>query len=248
MKGSTYLRNNIAFRRLTATQFAEFYKTKAFLLGAIIDFNKHDFTATAREILLQYFAVMTDWLEEIECELIRNGNPDADAKERYCQMFVRSVDRIHEIMRDNPNDFEPRFVALWNDLSVQCRETLVRVLRSRIEPEMSACFVNIVDFVIGLLNHILFNLHEVDALLKNSGPAFVYVDRVDVFVLAETAISLVNLRLALYKDCGLLSSGVDLEIKKNVDDRFLSQDSRRQMSYQHIIEQVVMDMNVVGIL
>ena len=244
----TYLRNNIAFRRLTASQFAEFYTAKSFLLGEIIDCNKHEFTSTARELLLQYFSTLLTWLERVERDFIQHGDPDEKQTDRCVDMFISAISRIHEIMDENPKDFNPKFAAIWHDLINQSRDMLVQVLRDNIVPDMSLSFVNLVDFAIGLLNHILFNLHEVDSLLKHSDSAFVYVDRVDVFVLATKGASLVNLRLNLYRDTGLLSSGSDLHVKKHIDDRFLSQDSKRLISYQHIIDQLGMDMKIVGIL
>ena len=58
MKG--FLKNNIEFRRYTAERYADFYKAKAFMLSEILETNRHQFTAQARETLLQYFSSATD--------------------------------------------------------------------------------------------------------------------------------------------------------------------------------------------
>lgn len=248
MTTTTYLRNNIQFRRLTAGQFAAFFKTKEFLLGEIIDCNKHKFTPSARELLLQYFASLTYWLEETERLFIKRHEVTDDVKSEVVKSFNSALNVIQEILYENPRDFDPAFSSLWSGLQDRTTTTLCEILSSYLVADIGLCFVNIMDFVTGLLNHILFNLHEVDSLVKAESQPFINVDRVDVLVLVQCATSLPNTRVALYKERGLISSNSNIVVKRYVDDRFLGQDVKRELSYQHILDVLRADMCISAIV
>ncbi|QQO90238.1 hypothetical protein pEaSNUABM5_00096 [Erwinia phage pEa_SNUABM_5] len=237
MKG--YLKNNIGFRRFTAERFADMYKAKAFMLGEILDSNKHEFTPQARETLLQYLSSATDWLMLIERVYIRAGHGVSTRAEieQVIETFAAMERTVHEILLNNPEDFSPEFSSTWIDMREQTMPSMSMLLNHQLSDDMFESFQNIVDFTIGYMNSTLFNLHEVDYLIVRRSSPFIYADKIDLAAMEVCGKSMPTLRLSVYGQHRLLEpygEDVHLRAKLTIDDKFINGTESRISAYRDL--------------
>ncbi|AQT28572.1 hypothetical protein YOLOSWAG_89 [Erwinia phage vB_EamM_Yoloswag] len=237
MKG--YLKNNIGFRRFTAERYAEFYKAKAFMLGEILDSNRHEFTAQARETLLQYVSSATDWLMHVERLYIRAGHgisSRADT-ETMIESFVQMERLVHNIMLNNPEDFSSEFTSVWIDMREKIMPYVCKLLNHQFKEDMSESFALIVDFTIGYMNYTLFNLHEVDYLIVRRPEPFVYADKIDLALMEVSETSIPLLRASVYTSHKLLEpygEDIQLRVKHSIDEKFINGTEGRRIAYSSL--------------
>lgn len=232
-----YQRNNIEFRKNTALNYAEFYRAKGFLLNEILHTNKHIFSASAREILLQYFSVATDWLTDIESQFISLGRDMTDDEHSYLVSTFHALDtRVQHIIKNNPQDFDSNFVKIWIDLRSNGAKHIDSVLTLLHGADMSTVFARLCDFTSGFMNHILFNLHEVDSRLSDIPDAqeFLYVDRLDLSIMQAANVCSPIERLNTYKDHNLVKS-YGVIIKHHIDVRYANLTRERSAMYKKLI-------------
>lgn len=239
---SSFLRNNIAFRRYTAERYASFYKAKSFMLGQVLDSDRHEFTPQAREALLQYFSVATDWLMEIERDFIRRGSgiSNRELTEQYIDSFAEMERSLHRLMADNPDVFSPEFVVPWTDMRERLIPYASHAFQLQLRPDMQESFRLIAEFIIGYMNYTLFNLHELDYLVVKRPRPFIYVDKIDVTIMEITQVHAPKLRLDVYAEHGLMQPYGDQKqrAKIYVDDRWAEKTDRRKSSFRQLRQEL----------
>lgn len=237
MKG--FLKNNIEFRRYTAERYADFYKAKAFMLSEILETNRHQFSVQARETLLQYFASATDWLQEVEKRYIRTGigaTPlDMEGKQ-IIESFVGMETYVQELMQDNPEDFDPRFSLVWKDMRMVCLPSILNGFSLRLSVDKEESFRLITDYVIGYMQHTMFNLHEIDYLFAERERPFVYVDKIDHSAMEIDLVSGPVMRKETYEKHGLFDyvPSITLRVKYMLDGKFVSANDQRREAYEKL--------------
>lgn len=232
-----YLKNNIGFRHFTASKYADFYRAKAFLLGEVLNSPKYEFSAQARETLLQYFSYSTVWLMECEKDYIRYDASKnlADITQSCATSFTTMVNTVMDVMSDNPQDFDSKFVSVWKELAESQQPNFNIMLISRSAEDREEAFAYMVDFLVGFMNHALYTLHELDSLLTSDQLPFVHVDRVDVTMMMQSGeFCSPCSRIETYVRHGLLETNTLGEIKPQLDPSFVSSNSVRQASFRSI--------------
>lgn len=231
-----YLKNNIVFRQSAAVQYAEFFKAKAFMLAEILETNKHEFTAHARETLLQYFAQGTTWLMQMERMFIRLGRGMAKKERADVVATFASMERnVHRLMKKHAQDFDPKFAELWIEIRESNLPYISSVLDKRGDSDMLEAFENLCDFLIGYMNHTLFTLHELDTLLKNADcEPFVYVDRIDLNIAQDSGFCSALARLDVYDRAGLLENK-KVCVKHHLDNRYANLTQERSDAHRQLL-------------
>ena len=244
---SKYLKNNIGFRRSSALQFMQFYNAKAFLLGEVLDGVKSDmFTPTAREILLQYFSAAERLLKEVEHELIacHGGLVTEQAIGQVEKRANEFVCNLHHIIKSNPTDFDPKFAAVWLDISHATAKPVLDSAKALLDGDITTAFSSLTGFTSMYLNHVMFVLHELLCLFKGDSP-ILYVGSLDIDVLVQTSFCLAQTRLSVYTCHGLLQDGAELKVLREVEEQFLRSDERKQAAYRALIDAIsVYNVNV----
>ena len=232
-----YLRNNIAFRRFTAERYSDFYKAKAFMLGEVLDSNRHEFTAGARETLLQYLSASESWLRDIERRFISTGRgivEDIDVTE-ILNSFAGIETDVLDIMHQHPEDFPALFCGSWRELRTSMQPHIKHILTQQFRPDMFESFRLIAEFIIGYMNFTLFNLHEIDYILCGRERPFLYADKIDLNIMERDQVSLPVLRLNVYQSHGLLDSyDKPVRVKYNIDDKYINQTEERLTAYRQL--------------
>lgn len=237
MKG--FLKNNIEFRRYTAERYADFYKAKAFLLSEILETNRHQFTTQARETLLQYFASATDWLQDVERRYIRNGKgctPYEEEGKQILESFVGMETFVHKLMMENPEDFDRSFTLTWQEMRLACLPAIVNGFSLRLSVDKEESFRLITDYVIGYMQHTMFNLHEIDYLIVQRERPFVYVDKIDHSAMEIDQVSCPVIRKGIYEKHGMFDYAPDavLRVKFMLDGKYVCANAQRQEAYTRL--------------
>lgn len=232
-----YLRNNIGFRRFTAERYCDFYKAKAFMLGEVLDSNRHEFTAAARETLLQYLSASESWLREIERRFISTGcgvETDIDAAD-ILSSFADTENGVLGLMAHHPEDFPALFCESWYEMRMDIRPHVDQILTQQFRQDMSESFRLIAEFIIGYMNFTLFNLHEIDYIMCKRERPFIYADKIDLNIMEHCQVSSPVLRLEVYQRHGLLDGyDVPVRVKYNIDDKYINLTEARVAAYQKL--------------
>lgn len=232
-----YLRNNIAFRRFTAERYSDFYKAKAFMLGEVLDSNRHEFTAGARETLLQYLSASESWLRDIERRFISTGHgisTDEDTAE-LLSSFADMETGVLGIMAHHPEDFPALFCESWYDMRSELQPLISQILTQQLRPDMFESFKLIGEFIIGYMNFTLFNLHEIDYILCKRERPFIYADKIDLNIMERAQVSSPVLRAEAYRRHGLLDDyAAPLRVKYHIDDKYINLVEERVAAYQKL--------------
>lgn len=232
-----FLRNNIAFRRFTAERYAAFYKAKAFMLGQVLDSDRHEFTSQARETLLQYYSIATDWLEEIERDFIRRGRgiTTKEETEAYIDRFADMERSMHSLLRENPEVFSAEFSDTWIDMRERLIPYISNVFQQQLSPSMEESFRRIAEFTIGYMNYTMFHLHEIDYIVVKRKEPFIYVDKMDVSIMEASQVHAPKLRTDVYREHGLLKDYSNpLRAKLYVDERWTEHSEKRRLSLKSV--------------
>ena len=231
-----YQRNNIGFRLVSATHFVSYYKAKAFMLGEILDSDKHKFTPTAREILLQYFSVTTDILMLIEHEFIKrsSGLIDDELKELCSNILHEGLSEMRNRVIEHPSDFDARFSKVWTTVLDATINQLSNRLSTLVQVDIYTSFGSLINYCIGYLNHILYVLHEIDHLLEGGSTPFMYLDKWDLLMKIEEGLCTNEVRLSAYLENKLLNDAI--VIKVEIDDEWLGKDPQRIVAYQYAVD------------
>lgn len=231
-----YQRNNIAFRRVSASHFVTFYQAKQFMLGEILDNDKHSFSPTAREILLQYFSVTTDILMLVEQEFIKRstGTVDSDVVDSCRNILRNGLLEMSNRVTLHPSDFDAKFAGIWTTILDATLDHIVSELVKVIAVDIYTSFGRLVQYVIGYLNHILYVLHEIDYLINDGSEPFMYLDLWDLLMQMNAGLCTNEVRLQAYLNANLI--GAHVVLKYELDDEWLGKDPQRIVAYQYAVD------------
>lgn len=237
---SKYLRNNIGFRRSSAAQYAGFYSAKSYMLGEILDGPKSNiFSPTAREILLQYFSAMELLLRDIEVAFIAcSDGVVSDVAVSKCKVSAREFSSsLHQIIKDNPQDFDPVFAEPWAAVVAESATPLLDAARDLLEGDIESAFCMAVSFCTSYLNHIMFILHELVCLLNGAAP-ILYLSDIDIRIQARKSYSLSRARLNVYRTFNLLKDDAEIKVLCEFDDAKVRDDERSLVAYRALLDSV----------
>lgn len=213
-----FIRNNIELREVTSRSLADFLMSKSYMLGEVSARTHHTFSRTSKEILLQSYRIWTDWLFGLEelCIAMDSVEFDEDALEHAIGLAKMKNKELKDLFESNEDDFDPKFTSVWVKLQEfrrpYSRFELASALKGR---RLSSAYKEVTLWLITYMNHLLFNLHEIDYMLYHEKGdtyrPFVYVDNADISFYVSSKVSVLE-RLNLYKSEGILDKS-DLILK-----------------------------------
>jgi len=163
-----FVKNNIKFRQVSSLAQSDFLRSKSFMLNEVQKAEKHIFSSTAKEILLQTYKVWTDLLMVAEDFFVTNSKTVCDA-ESLEFLFFEARKRNEELRKhlvDNPEWFDREIINVWLEVQEARKEQVKESLyKQALGQAASTAYTNMTTYLITFMNHILFTLHEVDYLL-----------------------------------------------------------------------------------
>lgn len=218
-------RNNIEFRTHSSLVLSHFKRAQSFLLSEVTADDRHVFSRTSRELLLQCFSLWSKWLMRVEDEFIRHQDKvvTEDTVERITHDLFSHVLDFSKYTEDD-DYFDPVFIEIWNKVFVPEIESDLKVLGYKIaNSNISDAYTFCAENAKTIMNHHLFVLQEIDCLLDKKVEDFLTVDRFDINLYSEVESSLSLNRLRVYQTYGL---DTQVFIKSYVDEKELT-DSRQ---------------------
>lgn len=206
-----FVKNNIKFRQVSSLAQSDFLRSKSFMLNEVQKAEKHIFSSTAKEILLQTYKVWTDLLMVAEEFFVTNSKTvcDADSLEFLFFEAKKRNEELRKHLVNHPEWFDPSFISVWLEIQ-EARKDQVKdsLYRQSLGQSSTAAYSNMTKYLMTFMNHILFTLHEVDYLLyfkdTEDFRPFVYIDSVDVNFNVTSGKCYSAERVAIYRAKDLL--------------------------------------------
>lgn len=221
-------RNNIEFRQHSSLVLSHFKRAQSFLLSEVTADDRHVFSRTSKELLLQCFSIWSKWLMRVEDEFIRLEGQvvTEDTVERITHdLFERFMEFSNFAEKDDY--FDPVFIEVWSKVFTPEIESDLKVLGYKLTGCMiTDAYTYCVEDAKIIMNHHLFILQEIDCLLDKKVEDFLTVDRFDINLYSEVENSLSLNRLRVYQAHGLDDN---IFIKSYIDENELA--ASRQVSH-----------------
>ena len=161
-----FIPNNIELRQISSLCISKYKSTQAFALAQLGATCKHEFSKTAKEILLLKYDIWFNWIVSVETMLREKPKGSGSIAKDIIAVSDDYADEYERIIKKNPNIFDPKFAKIW----IESHGLMYRYLRDRIihlayKTDM-AFMVAVTDNLISVMENTLFELHEVDALIE----------------------------------------------------------------------------------
>jgi len=163
LKRREFVPNNIALREIGAMCIGKYKEAQAIALSDLIHNKAHEFSKTAREILLLKYDIWFRWLVEVEDVLRRNaGNKDVPT------IILNISDDLSneyiDTLTGNPDIFDKEYIDIW----LKVHGFMYKYLRTKIDKltveDMPKFMVDVTDTLIAIMANTLFELHEIDTI------------------------------------------------------------------------------------
>jgi len=239
-----FIKNNINFRQVSALAQSNFLRSKSFMLNEVLKSEKHVFSSTSKEILLQTYKVWTDLLIVTEDFFVSNSKSvcDAEALDFLNSEAKKRVEVLRKHFVSKPEWFDQEFINVWLEIQdsrkVQLKQTLSH---TALNESATSAYNSMTLHLISFMNHVLFTLHEIDYLLyfndREDFLPFVYIDTVDVNFNIATGNCYSSTRIDIYRALNLLNTET-IEIKNGFRKEQLEDDSKFAKAYKAITSEI----------
>lgn len=170
-----FLPNNIELREISSLCISKYKSTQAFALAQIGANCKHQFSKTAKEILLLKYDIWFNWIVSVETMLKEKPSNSGSIANKIIAVSDDYAKEYEDIIKTNTDIFDEKFSKIW----LESHALMYNYLRKRIKnltyKTDMAFMVAVTDILISVMENTLFELHEVDAVL-NEEDVFVSYD------------------------------------------------------------------------
>lgn len=198
-------KNNIEFRQHSSLILSHFKKAQHVLLTEVTVKDRHEFSLTAKELLLQCFSIWSKWLNEVEMEFIQQDNHTVglDCVERLSHVVFSRYEELSTHVVEDPY-YDSRFVDIWKQAFAPEVEAFIKILSNKIcNLSIIEAYSIVAEMSKLLMNHHLFVLQEIDNALNEKVKDFITIDRFDLNLYSELGEPSIVRRLEVYLDAGL---------------------------------------------
>ncbi len=172
-----FVGNNIEYRISSSAALARYKEAQSYILNQLAFNPFHDFSTTAKEILLFKYDIWFDFISELEQYLLINGkNSKVDD---VLQLIEIRVKYYEETLRAQTNIINQEYFEIWNEGHKFTHSYLVDYTKEIFETDLKIpnLIGAIADALIKILNHTLYELQELDLIMfTDSTPTFILDD------------------------------------------------------------------------
>lgn len=223
--------NNVEFQLVASNAWTDFYKMREFLLNQLL-ISESRFHPTCKETFLLSFNLCRYWLLELEEDIKRTKcgilNVD-EAVTRNTEGLESLFDQMSEIVKSKPEHFDVGYAEVFLKIFKNYKRFLVSKIRRSLKDNFESKFHEVTKFMAQLMSHFLHILYELDYLYfsnqhevkKDNFFPFIGLDFVDVNLYRERKVSLIEHRLDVYKEHGLLKTAAYWTVKSYCSKAFL---------------------------
>ena len=254
-----YTPNNINFQLASSASWINFYKVREFLLNQLI-ISENRFSPTCKESFLCTVHQLRYWLVELE-ERIKRVKHDEDADVRQmsneeADNFEAYLDNILRIMLHYEEQFDQDFIEIYAKIFRQYKKPITdkirRTLKQDLENSFNACMV----FITQYMQHAMHILYELDYLYHNAKDSdtinfypFLGLDSVDVNLYRDKRISLIDLRIKVYKEYRLIKEKSYWTVKSYFNQSALDADFHLFKQFNKLVSDIELhDIRLSGVM
>lgn len=235
-----FSKNNIDFRQVSSNAQANFLKSKSFVLTEITSKGSWAFSSTAKEYILQSYRVWTAWLFDLEEYIVHCGNRRItdEMLTEIQRKITKSGLELERHTKDKSEWYDEKFLKVIHQVRDLKIGTMRNIFQSQLRGLMiTTAYNEIVGLLINYMNHLMFNVHEIDYLLycnRNKFRPFVYIDNTDVNLYMSTQEFFPSGRLELYQSLGLMDA-TRFNIKLSISPEYLSNNFKVEEAYRDLL-------------
>jgi len=175
-----YIENNIRFRILTSSEFIKYKTAQTFILKEI-EFNSiYNFSKTSKEIILFKFDVWFDFLCELEQYLLKKEILGKNEFKEIKELALERENYIKDVILKYKNIFDEKFIEVWNKVHYHFTNFFDNILNFKENISREAYFEKIMNIIILVMQHTLYEVYEIDNLVYNK-KLFLSIDEFDKF-------------------------------------------------------------------
>ena len=200
LKRKPFVPNNLELRQLSSMCISKYKESQAFALAELGNSQTHEFSKTAKEILLLKYDTWFRWLVEVEDVLRRKGREDSVAD--VVMLISDDLEKEYtETLLGNPEVFSRHYVDVW----LKSHRFMYGYLRKKIHlltsEDINAFMIEVTNVLISVMDNTLFELHEIDSLYYGRSVFLSFDDICTDYtdVLGKDACLLAD-RLAVYQE------------------------------------------------
>lgn len=193
----SYIKNNIEFRIVAAKALEAFKNSQAFMLNEV---NKSEFGLTAKEILLLQYDTWFQWCLFAERFCLKHKRLTEDHIGMLIIDAITKYQKNFELMRVHSEVFDVEIVRIYEQTHRYLMDFFSDKMNTFIGKESAESYPLMIHSLTGVLNATLFELHEIDSLVRGTDFPFISLDSVGVEYYKQKQISIPAERYKLYKE------------------------------------------------
>ena len=234
-----FIPNNLNFRLFSAKAREAYSNSQAFALSQLLDNPKHEFSVTAKEILLLKYDMWLKWLCDVEQLLRREKVATKEIVEAIIYGSNKVQREYFDIIKDNPEHFDAEYAKVWIKSHSSLYDLLIEDIRSKEYSSITQLITAVADTLIMVMDATLFELHEIDTIMYGANGKHTFVSVSDVcfkFIELFPDRCMLAERLDIYKEHG---ANIDSLIVKDYTTKDIQPILNKLTEYGYNIKEVV---------
>jgi len=162
-----FVPNNIGLRKITSLCISKYKEAQAAALYDLSSSPTHQFSDTAREVLLLKYDIWFKWIIEIE-DVLRRKQLSEDTRQIILEISNALEEEYTSTVLQYKDIFDQKYIKVW----IKVHSFLHKYLKVKITQisikDISKFMIEITDTLITVMHNTLFELHEIDSLFKGN--------------------------------------------------------------------------------
>ena len=171
LAGYKFFPNNIEFRITSSRALEKWKNVQAFQLDQLLN-GRFFFPKDRKEILLLKYEICTRWLTEVESLCVELSGVRRNSTEEDINVILGLSEvasgKFRELVMDKGFcHFEQQFSTIWMDVHKSIDQYNIKLIRGLEGKRFSILFSELVDLTCSVMQHMLTEIHELDAVFCN---------------------------------------------------------------------------------
>lgn len=172
-----YVENNVNYRIAATKAMIRYKSAQLFALSETAYNSVHDFSSTAKELLLLKYDISFMFLNEMEVYILRNDITNQGITDYLATLSGEWLSYYRETTVKNPQIFDSEFCKLYFEIYEPFTNFIRESERHHTEELSKAEWISkISDKLVKSTDHTLYTVYEIDVLLKGTKTPILSLD------------------------------------------------------------------------
>jgi len=196
--GESYIQNNLAYREVTSDVIIDFKIAQKAVMNQLQMNNSHQFSKTAKEVLLLKYSVWFNFLLKLELVLLTT-KPE-ERRERIGALLNERSRCYKDTIKRNPKIFDQEWFEIWDIVHQHLFDYLTITHQILDVNDKCKYYRSFGKLLIKVLSQTLFEAFEVDVILnKDKDYIHLHLNSLDFSYKEATGKSLLVTRMKYYE-------------------------------------------------